>query len=79
MLSRYNAVMALSWGPAGLLIGGPLADIQVKTLGLSASNAYMNAFFASSIIVAAGTVIFATRVAKLNLNKNRLKSYRGNT
>ncbi|MDH5793228.1 MAG: MFS transporter, partial [Candidatus Bathyarchaeota archaeon] len=32
LLSRYNAVMAIGWGPAGFLVGGPLADIQVKIL-----------------------------------------------
>jgi len=67
LLSRYNAVMALSWGPAGVLIGGPLADIQVRTLGLSAYSAYVNTFYASSIIVALGTAIFAAKVARLKL------------
>jgi MFS family permease len=52
MLSRYNAVMALSWGPTGLLIGGPLADLQVKTFGFSSYTAYVNMFHVSSIIVA---------------------------
>jgi len=64
LLSRYNAVMALSWGPAGVLIGGPLADIQVKSLGLSAYAAYVNTFYASSIILAFGTILFAVKVAR---------------
>jgi MFS family permease len=63
MFSRYNTVMALSWGPAGLLIGAPLADMQTKILGLSAYTAYVNTFYVSSIIVAVGTVIFALKVA----------------
>lgn len=67
MLSRYNAVMALSWGPAGVLIGGPLADIEVKGLGLSSYAAYVNAFYVSSIIVAAGTVLFIWKVVTKRL------------
>ena len=63
MFSRYNTVMALSWGPAGLLIGAPLADMQTKILGLPAYAAYVNTFYVSSIIVAVGTVIFALKVA----------------
>jgi MFS family permease len=63
LFSRYNAVMALSWGPAGLLVGGPLADFQIRS-GLSEHSAYVNTFYASSIIVAIGTVIFALKVAR---------------
>ncbi|MCJ7423172.1 MFS transporter [Candidatus Bathyarchaeota archaeon] len=64
LFSRYNTVMALSWGPAGLLVGGPLADIQTKSLGLSPYTAYVNAFFASSIIVTLGAILFAAKVAR---------------
>jgi len=63
LLSRYNTVMALSWGPAGILIGGPLADAQVKSLGLSPHAAYLNAFYVSALMVVAGTVLFALKVA----------------
>ena len=65
LFSRYNTVMALSWGPAGLLVGGPLADIQIQNFGLSFYTAYVNTFYASSIIVALGTILFAVKVAKL--------------
>ena len=64
LLSRYNAVMAIGWGPAGFLVGGPLADIQVRILGLSTYTAYLNTFFASSIMVILGTILFAVKVAK---------------
>ena len=67
LLSRYNAVMAIGWGPAGFLVGGPLADIQVKILGLPAYAAYLNSFFTSSIIVILGTILFAVKVAKMKL------------
>ena len=69
LLSRYNTVMALSWGPAGVLIGGPLADFQVKTLGVPPYGAYVNAFFASSLIVTLGTIVFFSKVAKLKIRK----------
>jgi MFS family permease len=63
LLSRYNTVMALSWGPAGILIGGPLADAQVS-FGLSPHTAYINAFYVSALMVVAGTILFATKVAR---------------
>jgi len=63
-LSRYNAVMALSWGPAGMLIGGPLADVQVGNLGLTPHAAYVNVFYISSVIVSVGTILFAVKFAR---------------
>ncbi|MEM1563082.1 MAG: MFS transporter [Candidatus Bathyarchaeia archaeon] len=65
LLSRYNAVIALSWGPAGILIGGPFADIQIKILGMREHIAFVNAFYLSSAIVAAGTVLFAIKFLKV--------------
>jgi MFS family permease len=64
LLSRYNTVMALSWGPAGLLIGGPVADFQTGSLGFSAQAAYINCFLVSSLIVAFGTVVFFLKVMR---------------
>ena len=64
LFSRYNTVWALSWGPAGLFVGGPLSDFQTRSLGLSSGTAYVNVFYASSIIVALGTIIFIVKVAK---------------
>jgi len=64
LLSRYNAVMALSWGPAGLLIGGPLADVQTSVLGASTRTAYINTFAVSSILVVSGTLVFVAKVRK---------------
>jgi MFS family permease len=65
--SRYNTVMALGWGPAGLLVGGPLADIQTQHLGLPSYTAYVNTFYASSIMVALGAILFYVKVAKLKV------------
>jgi MFS family permease len=70
LLSRYNTVLALSWGPAGLLIGGPLADLQTNRLGISAHTAYINTFYVSSIIVAIGTLLFAVKVARFEAKTN---------
>jgi MFS family permease len=64
LLSRYNAVIALSWGPAGILIGGPFADVQTKILGMQEYKAFINAFYLSSAIVAAGTILFAIKFLK---------------
>lgn len=64
LFSRYNTVMALGWGPAGFLVGAPLADIQTKALGLSAYAAYVNTFYVSSTLVALGTIVFIAKVAR---------------
>ncbi|MBS7616259.1 MFS transporter [Candidatus Bathyarchaeota archaeon] len=64
LFSRYNTVIALSWGPAGILIGGPLADIQVKILGATEYTAFLNTFYVSSIIVALGTALFSIKFLK---------------
>lgn len=63
-LSLYNAVMALSWGPAGLLIGGPLADIQTGGWKISPQVAYINTFIVAAILVSIGAVVFLTKVKR---------------
>ncbi|MGB9741524.1 MAG: MFS transporter [Candidatus Bathyarchaeia archaeon] len=63
LLSRYNTVMALSWGPAGMFIGGPFADFQINVLGVAKHVACINAFYLSSIIVALGAMLFAVKIA----------------
>ncbi|MGB9676267.1 MAG: MFS transporter [Candidatus Bathyarchaeales archaeon] len=62
LFGRYNTVMALSWGPAGLFVGGPFADLQVNILGMPKNVAYINAFYLSSIIVALGTMLFIANI-----------------
>jgi MFS family permease len=64
LFSVYNTVMALAWGPAGFFVGGPLADMQVKILGLTPHLAFINTFYASSTIVAVGTLLFVLKVAR---------------
>jgi hypothetical protein len=69
LLGRYNTVIALSWGPAGILIGGPFADIQTNMFGLSKQAAFVNAFYVSSILVALGTLLFVIKVARAKPEK----------
>ena len=64
LLGKYNTVMALSWGPAGILIGGPLSDLQVAGFGLSPLTAYVNVFYVSSVIVLIGMALFYIKAAK---------------
>ncbi len=64
LFGRYNAVMALSWGPAGFLVGGPVTDLQTGVMGLTRHTAYVNAFFVSSILVLLGTGVFVLRLRK---------------
>ncbi|MDH5268115.1 MAG: MFS transporter [Candidatus Bathyarchaeota archaeon] len=64
LFSVYNAIMSLAWGPAGLLIGGPLADVQTEILRMPRHSAYVNTFAISSIIVLAGTILFLIKVKK---------------
>jgi len=62
LFSVYNAIMSLAWGPAGLLIGGPLADVQTEILGVIRHTAYINTFMAASAITLAGTILFFIKV-----------------
>lgn len=64
LFGRYNTVIALSWGPAGLLVGGPIADLQARVLRIPAYVAYVNVFYASSIITALGAAILWIKILK---------------
>lgn len=71
LFSVYNAIMSLAWGPAGLLVGGPLADMQTEIVGLRRHTAYSNTFIASSTITLAGTILFFIKV-KRNYAENQV-------
>ncbi|MDH5481760.1 MAG: MFS transporter [Candidatus Bathyarchaeota archaeon] len=71
LFGRYNTVMALGWGPAGFLVGGPLTDIQTRNFGIPLARAYVNTFYISSGIVAIGTIVFALKVAKLSAKSTK--------
>ena len=70
--SRYNTVNALNWGAAGFLVGGPLADVQIKTLGLTTYSSYLNVFYLSSLIVFVGTILFWLKIIKKSSVKKDL-------
>lgn len=70
LFSRYNTVMALSWGAAGFLLGGPLADIQTHNFGITSWNAYVNTFYASSIVLLIGSVLFVVKTIRLKTKSN---------
>jgi len=67
LLSRYNTVMALGWGPAGFLIGGPFADFQTEILKIPIREAYINAFFVSSLLVFLGMSLFFVKIRKKSM------------
>ncbi|MCW4054465.1 MAG: MFS transporter [Candidatus Bathyarchaeota archaeon] len=67
LLSRFNTVMALSWGPAGFLIGGPFADLQTEILKIPTQEAYINAFFVSSLLVFLGMSLFFVKIRKKSM------------
>jgi MFS family permease len=71
LLGRYNAVMALSWGPAGLLIGGPLADTQTGILGFPKQVAYVNAFLIAALLVVVGAFVFMLKVKSTRQEDHR--------
>ncbi len=64
LFSIYNAIMSLAWGPAGLLIGGPLTDAQVEILGYARHSACVNTFMVSTVITLAGTILFFLKVER---------------
>jgi MFS family permease len=64
LFSIYNAIMSLTWGPAGLFIGGPIADIQTEVFGIPRYKAYVNTFTVSSMIVLTGTLLFFLKVKR---------------
>jgi len=70
LFSRCNTVAALGWGSAGLLVGGPLADIQTRIPGLPAYTACGNKFYISSIIVTLGTKWLAVKIAKVKVKNH---------
>jgi len=70
LLSRYNAVMALSWGPAGFLIGGPFVDFQTEMLKVLTRDVYVNSFFVSSLLVLFGMVMFFVKTRRTVVRKS---------
>ncbi len=61
LFGQYNAASYISFGVAGTLIGGPIADSLIST-GAAEATAYISAFQVASAISLLGTIIFALRV-----------------
>lgn len=61
LFGQYNAVTYISFGLAGTLLGGPIADHLIGT-GLTQASAYVAAFQVASIVSLLGTVIYASKV-----------------
>jgi MFS family permease len=61
LFGQYNAVTYISFGIAGTLIGGPIADYLISTGAVQAS-AYVTTFQVASAISLIGVIMFALKV-----------------
>ncbi|MBS3768541.1 MAG: hypothetical protein KGY75_10540, partial [Candidatus Cloacimonetes bacterium] len=52
----YNATLFLSWGVAGTLIAGPVAD-YLLSIGLSPLNSYRGSFWAGLCLSGIGLIL----------------------
>ena len=70
LFGRYNAVTYISFGIAGTLIGGPIADYLINT-GVDQAAAYATTFRVASAISLIGVLMFALKV-KSDKSPNRI-------
>jgi MFS family permease len=61
LFGQYNAVTSASFGLAGTIVGGPIADYMVS-LGAAKAVAYTTTFQAAAIISLMGTILFVLKV-----------------
>ncbi len=61
LFGQYNAVAYISFGIAGTLIGGPIADHLINA-GVARASAYVTTFQVASIISLIGVVLFTLKV-----------------
>ncbi|MGB9135429.1 MAG: MFS transporter [Candidatus Bathyarchaeia archaeon] len=61
LFGQYNAVTSVSFGIAGTIIGGPIADYMIG-VGSTKAVAYVTTFQAASAISLMGTILFASKV-----------------
>ncbi len=69
--SIFNTTFFLSWGLAGTLLTGPIIDTQILS-GVPEVLAYRYAFFAATIMLVIGVIIFSGLLMKVR-NKRRKK------
>jgi len=67
LFGQYNAVTSISFGIAGTLIGGPIADYLINT-GAAEAAAYRITFQVASSISLVGIIIFALKVKYARAN-----------
>ncbi|HCX73799.1 MAG TPA: hypothetical protein DHM37_08780 [Candidatus Cloacimonas sp.] len=65
-MENFNATNFLSWGIAGTLITGPVADLLLKN-GYSALQAYRGSFLVASGL----TLISLVLIVVFNIRENR--------
>lgn len=68
LFGQYNAVTYISFGIAGTLVGGPIADYLMNT-GRSEAAAYVTTFQVASAISLIGIIIFALKVKSAPLSR----------
>jgi MFS family permease len=61
LFGQYNAVTSVSFGLAGTVLGGPIADYLIST-GVTKAAAYVAVFQVASAVALVGTLTFATKV-----------------
>jgi MFS family permease len=61
LFGQYNAATSISFGIAGTIIGGPIADYMIA-MGSKEATAYITAFQAASAISLVGTILFVSKV-----------------
>jgi len=67
LFGQYNAVTSVSFGIAGTVIGGPIADYMIAT-GASSAAAYVATFQAASMISLVGMIVFIMKVKSESLD-----------
>jgi len=67
LFGLYNAVTFISFGLAGTLLGGPVADLLISS-GQTQASAYVITFQIAAVVSLIGTIIY---VAKVHLSPNK--------
>jgi MFS family permease len=67
LFGQYNAATSVSFGIAGTVIGGPIADYMIAT-GATNAAAYIATFQAASMISLIGMIMFVLKVKSRSLD-----------
>lgn len=71
LFGQYNATTYISFGSAGTIIGGPIADYLIST-GSTKGAAYVTTFQVASVISLIGTIIYAVKVRSKRVRVSQL-------